>query len=140
MSTGSYNFYSNLTLNGGASASATDSNGSYSVTNGAGVTYNGTTTTNSGAATFKVAFSSSASGPLSTTAAIPGNTGLFTGETLASGTPTLPTLNVPYTATVLQQRQLTAASGGPTTSFTVPSATGGLLYGAVVPVPTGYSA
>ena len=72
-------------------------------------------------------FSSSASGPVSGTAAVPGNTGLFTGETLASGTPTLPTLNVPYTATVLQQRQLSAAAG----LQPVPTATtGGLLYGA----------
>ena len=85
--------------------------------------------------TFNATFSSSASGPVSGTAAIPGNTGLFTGETLASGTPTLPTLNVPYTATVLQQRQLAAGAA----SSPCPSATGGLLYGATVPMPTGYS-
>ena len=73
-------------------------------------------------------FSNTATGPINATASIPGNTGLFTGETLASGTPVLPTLAVPYTATVLAPRQLTPATGGPTTPFTVPTATGGLLF------------
>jgi len=45
-------------------------------------------------------------------------------------------LNVPYTATVLQQRQLTP---GPAVSLPIPSGDGGLLSGATIPVPNGYS-
>jgi len=136
-STGSHDRYSDLTMNVG-SLSGSDSNGTFSGTNSAAVTFNGTTTTSSGI-TVNATFS--ALGPISSTAAIPGNTGLFTGETLATGggTPVLPTLKVPYTATVLQQRQLAPAAGGPTTPFDVPTTAGGLLYGAVVSIPTGYS-
>jgi hypothetical protein len=137
-STGAYANYSNLTLNGGTSAAATDSSGdAFNVVNGATVLYNGTTTSNAGGTAFTATFSSAASGPLSGTAAVPGNTGLFTGDqTLASGTPALPTLNVPYTATVLQPRQLTAGS-----AFTlpVPAGDGGLLAGGWATVPAAYS-
>ena len=138
-STGSHQLYSDLTLNG-STASGSDSNGSYSVKNTQAVTYNGTTTiNNSGATTFNVTFSNSASGLISNgLAVISGSTGLFTGETLAAGTPVLPTLNVPYSATVLQQRALSPASGGPATPVTVPlpTTTGGYLYGAAVSLPS----
>ena len=136
-SAGAYLNYSNLTMNGGATAGTTDANGNYSVVNGAATTFDGTTTTNSGVA-FSAQFASSLSGTISSTAAIPGNTGLFTGETLAAGTPALPTLNVPYTATVLQQRQLAPATGTSTSPLTVSTTGGGFLFGAVVPV-SGYS-
>ena len=126
-------------MNGGASANTSDSNGNYSLSNSATVTFNGATTTNSGV-TFNATFGTAASGTISGTAAVPGTSGLFTGETLASGsaTPVLPTtLNVPYTATVLQPRNLVAVSGG--NLGQLPSAAGGLLYGAVVSVPSGYA-
>jgi len=134
-STGAYLDYNNLTMNSGTVNVPADSHGNaFSFVNGTAVTYNGTTTSNSAANGFSATFSSSASGPVSGTAAVAGSTGLFTAETLASGTPTLPTLDVPYTATVLQQRQV---SGGP--AFTLPSAAGGFLYGATVPAPSGYT-
>jgi hypothetical protein len=97
------------------------------------VTFNGTTTTNPGV-TVNGAFSVATAGPIAGAAAIPGNTGLFTGEVLASGTPVLPTLNVPYTATLLEPRQLAAATGTAASPISIPAAEGGLLYGAVVPV------
>jgi hypothetical protein len=130
LSAGAYTNYSNLTLNSGSASTSDASGNSFSVSNSAAVIYNGTTTSNNGATGFTATFSSTASGPVSGTAAVPGNTGLFTGETLASGTPTLPTLNVPYTATVLQQRQLTA---GPAADLPIPAGYGGLLSGATVP-------
>ncbi len=136
-SAGSHDKYSNLTMNGGAFANASDANGSYSVSNSAAMTFDGTTTTNPGV-TVNGTFAS-VTGPISGTVAVPGNTGLFTGETLVSGTPILPTLNIPYSATVVQPRQLATATGGPATPFTVPTTGGGLLYGAYVYVPTSYA-
>ena len=140
-SAGSYADYSNLTMNRG-SFSMSDSNGSvFTVGNAASTTYNGTVTTNSASTSyFKAAFASAVSGPISGTAAIPANKGLFTGETLASGTPVLPTtLSVPYIATVLQPQQLQVVSGTSQTpiNLPVPAGDGGLLCGAVV--NTGFS-
>ena len=121
-STGAYANSSNLTMNRG-SFSTSNSNGSvFTVSNAAATTYNGATTTSGTSSFFHATFSSSVSGPTSGTAAIVPNSGLFTGETLASGTPTLPTLNVPYTATVLQPRTLSVVSGGAATPI---SLTGG---------------
>ncbi len=119
-SAGARSLYSDLTVNGGATAAASDANGSYTVTNGAAVTFNGTTTTDPNV-TVSATFGNAASGPISGTAAVPGNTGLFTGETLAAGTPVLPTLDVPYSATVLQQRQLSPATGTAANPITVPA-------------------
>ena len=134
-SAGAHNLFSNLTMPSGASALTVDSSGNvFSAVNGATVTFNGTTTTNS-FVTASATFSTSTLGPTSGTAAVPGTSGLFVGETLAAGTPALPTtLNVPYTADVLQQRQL-----APVAPVTVPAAGGGLLYGAVVSLPNAYS-
>jgi hypothetical protein len=128
-SAGAYLNYSNLTLNT-ASAAGSDANGAFTVSNtGAAVTYNGTTTSNPAGTSITATFSGTASGTISGVAPIAGNTGLFTGETLASGTPVLPTLSVPYTATVLQQRQL---APGPAVTLPVPAGFGGLLSGATV--------
>ncbi len=131
-SAGAYTSFANLTMNPVSVTSLSDSNGSYTFTNTASVLYNGTTTTNSAAATsISGMFSNTASGPTTGTVSIAGNTaGLFTPETIGSVTASAPTaLNIPYTATVLQQRTLT--SGG-TLNFTSPNP-GGFLTGAIVP-------
>ncbi|MEI8372095.1 MAG: SdrD B-like domain-containing protein [Planctomycetota bacterium] len=130
-SNGSRDNYSDLTMNVG-SMSVSDSNGTAIGTNSTAMTFNGTNTTNSGVS---VIATLTTLGSISGTMAIPGNPVLFTGEKLASGTPVLPTLNVPYKATVVEQRQLAQATDpvtGDPAPFLVPSAAGGLLYGAVV--------
>ena len=123
--------FNNLTMNSTA-ASGADSNGTYSVSDSAAVTFNGSITSNPGVSingTFPTA-----SGPISGTATIPGTTGLARAKRWPPGTPVLPSLNVPYTATVLQQRQLSPATGTTASPITLPAATGGLLYGAEVPI------
>lgn len=131
--------YTNLTMNSGSYNAADSSGDVFAITNAAPTTYNGTTTTNSGATAFNATFASSLSGSTTGTVAIPVSSELFTGEKLASGSPTLPTLSVPYTATVLQPRQVTAAAGQAAINLTAGAAAGGLLCGAVVPVNTGYA-
>ena len=131
-SAGAYTSFANLTMNPTSVASLSDNNGSYTFSNTAAVTYDGTTITNpAGSTTISGTFSNTASGPTTGTVSIAGNTpGLFTPETIGSVTASTPTaLNVPYTATVLQQRSLT--SGG-TLNFTSPNP-GGYLTGAIVP-------
>ncbi len=135
-STGSHDTLSDLTMNAG-SATGTGVAGSLTATNSSPVLFNGTTTT-SPAVTVSATFSNSITGPVSDSAALPGNTGLFTGETLAAGTPTLPSLVLPYTATVLEPRVLQAVTGGIGSPVVVPSAAGGLLYGAIVSLPSSY--
>ena len=131
-STGSHDSYSDLTMNAGTVMSTTPS-GTFSGTNNTPVLFNGTTTT-SPAVAVSATFSNTISGPVSGSVTLPGNQGLFTGETLASGTPTPPSLVVPYTATVIQPRQLAPATGSAANPVVVPTTGGGLLYGANVPV------
>lgn len=136
-STGAYLQYSNLTMNP-ASLAASDSSGNYTVTNSGAVLFNGTTTT-SPALAVSATFSNAVSGPVSGSVMLPGNSGLFTGETLAAGTPVLPSLVVPYTATVLAPRTLQAVAGGAAqNAITVPTSGGGLLSGTVVSLPNAY--
>ncbi len=135
-STGAYQQYSNLTMNPqtlGGTASA----GSFAVANTASVLFNGATTT-SPAVALSATFSNSA-GPVTDNVVLPGNSGLFAGETLAAGTPTLPSLIIPYTATVLQPRSLQVVAGGSAANaVTVPTTGGGLLSGTVVSLPDAY--
>jgi hypothetical protein len=136
-STGAYSQYSNLTMNP-ATLSGADPSGSYTVTNTGSVLFNGTNTVSSAVA-ISATIANSITGPVTGNVVLPGNTGLFTGETLAAGTPTLPSLSVPYTATVLEPRSLQAVAGGSAASaITVPTTGGGLLYGTVVSVPDAY--
>ena len=135
-STGAYLQYSNLTMNP-AGLAAADSAGNYTVTNTGAVLFNGSTTT-SPALAVSATFSNAVSGPLSGNVNLAGNSGLFTGETLAAGTPVLPSLVVPYTATVLAPRTLQAVAGGPTTAIFVPPFGGGFLSGTVVTLPDSY--
>ena len=129
-SAGSHDTNSDLTMNAG-SVSGTGVAGSFTATNGSPVLFNGTTTT-SPAVAISATFSNTATGPVSDSLTLPGDAGLFTGETLASGTPVLPSLVVPYTATVIESRgidSVTSASFGrvmqgsiASSSFTVTSA------------------
>jgi hypothetical protein len=138
-SNGSHDRYSDLTMNA-ASVFTTDDNGSTFIgTNSSPFLFNGTNVT-SPAVTVDGTFSSAVNGPVSGNVALPGDTGLFTGETLASGTPVLPSLPVSYSATVLEPRNLQPVTGGDESSaITVPTSGGGLLFGAVVPLPNAYT-
>ena len=136
-STGAYQQYSNLTMNP-AGLAAADSSGNYAITNTGSVVFNGSTTT-SPAVAVSATFSNAVSGPVSGNVTLAGNTGLFTGETLAAGTPTLPSLFVPYTADVIAPRSLQPVAGGSAAgAITVPTSGGGLLNGAIVSLPSAY--
>ncbi len=136
-SAGDRSLYTDLTMNP-ASLAGADSSGNYTVTNTGSVLFNGTTTT-SPALAVTATFSNAVTGPISGSVTLPGNTGLFTGETLAAGTPTLPSLAVPYTATVIEPRSLQPVTGGAVdNAINVPTAAGGLLAGSVVSLPNAY--
>ena len=136
-STGSHDTLSDLTMNAGT-ATGTGVAGSFTATNSSPVLFNGTTTT--GALTVSATFSNSITGPINGSVSLPGNTGLFTGETLAAGSPTLPSLVVPFTATVIEPRVLQPVTGGGTANAVeLPFIGGGYLLGTIVSVPSGYS-
>ena len=100
--------------------------------------FNGTTTT-SPALAVTATFSNAVTGPDDGNVTLPGNTGLFAGETLAAGTPTLPSLVVPYTATVISRGRCNVVAGGSAANaITVPTTGGGLLSGTVVSLPDAY--
>ena len=135
-STGSHDTLSDLTMNAGT-ATGTGVAGSFTATNSSPVLFNGTTTT--GAVTVSATFFNWITGPVSDGAVLPGNSGLFTGETLAAGTPALPSVVLPYTATVLEPRVLQPVTGSSIgNAVAVPTTGGGLLYGAVVALPNSY--
>ncbi len=137
-SNGSHDIYTDLTMNAG-DTSGSDDNVFITGSVSSPFLFNGTTPT-SPAVVASGVFISSVTGPISGSVTLPGDGGLFTGETLASGTPVLPSLSVPYTATVLEPRNLQPVAGGDTsTAVEVPTTGGGLLYGAVVPLPNSYT-
>jgi hypothetical protein len=136
-STGSHDTLSDLTMNAG-SVTGSGLAGNFTATNGSPVLFNGTTTI-SPALTVSATFYNSITGPVSDGVLLPGNAGLFTGETLAAGTPALPSLVLPYSATVLEPRSLQPVTGsGTVNAVAVPTTGGGLLYGAVVALPNSY--
>ena len=127
-------------MNGGTVSWPADANGNvFSVVNGAAVTYNGTTTNNSGATTFtrhllQFGFRPDSAVPRQFPAA-PGCSPAkrWHPERLSCR------LDVPYTATVLQQRQLAAAAGSATIRHPARQRRRRISLGAWCPVPTGYS-
>ena len=136
-STGSHDTLSDLAMNA-ASVTGAGVAGNFTATNGGPVLFNGSTTT-SPALTVSGTFFNSITGPVSDGVLLPGNAGLFTGEVLASGTAALPSLVLPYTATVLEPRSLQPVTGGGiANAVAVPTTGGGLLYGAVVALPNSY--
>jgi hypothetical protein len=136
-STGSHDTLTDLTMNVG-SVTGTGFAESFAATNGSPVLFNGATTTSSALAV-SATFGNSITGPVSDGVLFQGNAALFTAETLAAGTPALPSFVLPYTATVIEPRVLqTVAGGGTANAVQIPFTGGGLLLGTVVSVPTGY--